>query len=167
LGHTGLRPGTGANSSRLQIDVGVVANGKYSNDCLGFSLPILSGWEVNSEIPGVLGRAVRLPNGDLLLLQLDHHGIRVPGHFGILAKAADENLSVQDLVAGAVHSQADKDPQTRHILREVSPVDYGGRHFFRSDYTQTVSNGSMTYISYVYTRFRSYYIGENVSGRLL
>ena len=41
-----------APADALYVERGAIADGTYSNECLGFSLPIPAGWQLNSQVVG-------------------------------------------------------------------------------------------------------------------
>lgn len=148
-------------SSPLMFENGMIVNAVYSNECLGISFPIPAGWEVNDvAAPG--GRARRRSDGSLVLLYL-RQGTQ-PG--GIMLNAWDStnrNGGAQEFVSGTVRAQVGMPDEHRELTRETVAVDYGGRHFFRSDYKATMRNGEALYLSYVYTEFRSHFIGVTLA----
>jgi TonB family protein len=70
--------------------------------------------------------------------------------------------TAQEFVSDALHRQLSADGARRELVRDTNGVDYGGRRFFRADYKAPMPNGSALYLSSIYTKFRGYYIGENV-----
>lgn len=156
----------------LELANGVIANGVYSNECLGFSLPIPAGWEVDTKAVGAGGRAKRLPGGALTLLFLRPQG--KPSDVSLIHlqtfDPTAQTDSVQDYVSRLVHQQArtvrmeDGTLIEKELVRDASPVDYGGRHFFRAEFKQSF-RGDTFYVGYVYTKFRGYFIGEELVAR--
>ncbi len=156
----------------LELANGVIANGVYSNECLGFSLPIPAGWEVDAKVVGAAGRAKTLPGGALTLLFLRPQG--KPSDVSLIHLQAFDAIarteSVQDYVSRLVRQQAhsiqmeDGTLIEKELVRDASPVDYGGKHFFRAEFRQS-SRGDTFYVSYVYTKFRGYFIGEELVAR--
>lgn len=149
-----------APPTTLNFENGVIANSTYSNECLGFSLPIPTGWKVDeSIIPG--GKARHLSNNSLVLLFLRKDG----DSFGriILSASAppDGNSTAQDFVSSAVHEQVKLSPD-RELVRDATAVDYGSQHFFRADYKGVRDGKQPVYFAYVYSKFRGYMIGETI-----
>ncbi len=154
------QPGNGS-SNTLTFENGTIANGIYSNECFGISLPIPAGWEVNDEVTAG-GKARHRSDKSLVLLFLHQQG--KPG--GIILSAWDSaghSDSAQDFVSDAVHAQIKLATEQRKLVRDTSAVDYGGRHFFRSDYKALMRDSTPLYLAYVYTGFREYFIGETLA----
>ncbi len=144
----------------LTFENGTVANGIYSNECFGFSLPIPAGWEVNDAVTAG-GKARHRSDKSLLLLYLYQQG--KPG--GIILNAWDSaghSGNAQDFVSDAVRAQSNFQTEKRELVRETFAVDYGGRHFFRSDY-KAMMRDTPVYLAYVFTEFRGYFIGETLA----
>jgi TonB family protein len=144
-------------------DRGTVTNGTYTNECLGFSLPIPHGWEIHRFGAVPEGKALHLPSGQLMLFTITQ---RREGQgentIGMTASPANDFTSVRDSVTRGVQGQVKLDPVHRQLLRDTEIVEYGGRHFFRSDFKQQFKDGSVKYLGAVYTRFRGYDIGESL-----
>jgi TonB family protein len=153
----------------LELANGVIANGVYSNECLGFSLPIPAGWEMDTKVAGASGRAKPLAGGGLTLFFLRPQG--KPSDVSLIhLQAFDATAqagSVQEYVSRLVHQQAhsvhmeDGTLIEKELVRDASPVDYGSRHFFRAEFNQSF-RGDTFYVGYVYTKFRGYFIGEEL-----
>ncbi len=146
----------------LTFENGSLANGIYSNECFGFSLPIPAGWEVNDAVTAG-GKARHRSDRDLVLLFLHQQG-KLPGR--IILSALDSAAHVggpQEFVTAAVRAQINSPTERRELVRYTFTVDYGGRHFFRSDYKVLTSDGIPLYLAYVYTEFRGYFIGETMA----
>ncbi|HKM86693.1 MAG TPA: energy transducer TonB [Terriglobales bacterium] len=146
----------------LTFENGTLANGVYSNECFGFSLPIPAGWEVNDAVTAG-GKARHRSDRDLVLLFLHQQG-KLPGR--IILSALDSAAHIggpQEFVTTAVRAQINSPTERRELLRYTFTVDYGGRHFFRSDYTTLMRDSIPLYLAYVYTEFRGYFIGETLA----
>jgi TonB family protein len=146
----------------LTFENGTLANGIYSNECFGFSLPIPAGWEVNDAVTAG-GKARHRSDRDLVLLFLHQQG-KLPGR--IILSALDSAGHIggpQEFVTTAVRAQINSPTERRELVRYTFTVDYGGRHFFRSDYKVLMSDGIPLYLAYVYTEFRGYFIGETLA----
>jgi len=149
-----------APPSTLNFENGVIANGVYSNECFGFSLPIPAGWKINESIVAG-GQARHRSDKSLILLFLRKEGDPV-GRIILSASApADGTSSAQDFVSGAVHEQIKVSPD-HELIRDAVAVDYGGQHFFRADYKGLLGGKQPVYFGYVYSKFRGYMIGETV-----
>jgi TonB family protein len=149
----------------LRFDRGKIANGVYTNECFGFSLPIPAGWEI-STLPGLAtGKALHLPGRGLGLLMIDRHRDKTFGD-RIALNATDASrlstMTVQSFVSGSGRQQVNADPQRREMIRDAFAVQYGGKQFFRADHKQSFSNGNIQYAAFVYTMFRGYFIGETL-----
>ncbi len=157
------------SANTLSFENGTIANGVYSNECLGFSLPIPSGWDINTQIGGSSdGRARRRPNNGLALLVVDKPAPGAGGGTGsrILLEAREANAhgdTAQEYVSQVAHAHSY--PQDRILIRDASPVDYGGRQFFRADYKQTDTNIGTLYFASIFTTFRDHLIGETLTAR--
>jgi TonB family protein len=151
-----------ASTGALTFENGAIANGVYSNECFGFSLPIPAGWEVNSAItPG--GKARHRSDKGLVLLFLNQQG-KLPGRIILSAwDSAGRPGNAQDFVFNAVRAQVSPIAEKRELVRATFPVEYGGRHFFRSDYKAPWHDDVPLYMAYVYTDFRGYFIGETLA----
>jgi TonB family protein len=159
------QPSNGS-SPTLAYEHGSITNHVYTNECFGISLAIPDGslLGMNIQLVGADGKPRQMPGGEITLLKMDQHK---QGSFGnrIALTAHDANgsvLSVQDFVSNAAHGQVNLDPEHREILRDTYSVDYGGKHFSRADYKQSLPNGGALYQSFVYTKFRGYFIGETL-----
>ncbi|HKM46180.1 MAG TPA: energy transducer TonB [Terriglobales bacterium] len=155
------QPPSNGSSNALTFENGTVANGVYSNECFGFSLPIPAGWEVNDAFTAG-GKARHRSDKSLILLFLHQQG--KPG--GIILStwdSAGHTGSAQDFVSDAVRAQINSPTEKRELVRDTFAVDYGGRHFFRSDYKALTRDNIPLYLAYVYTEFRGYFIGETLA----
>ena len=156
-------------ASALRYDTGRLANGIYTNDCMGFSVAIPSGWNL-LKLPGDTETAVigsHTPDGSIALLTINSHSDSPPGT-GIVLMARDIkgfNGTAREYVTLAAQSLADKDPLRRKVLRSGYAVMYGGRQFYRSDYKQNLTNGGDLYLSYAFTIFRGHLLGGILSAR--
>jgi TonB family protein len=155
-------PSSNTLSGTLTFENGTLANGVYSNECFGFSLPIPAGWEVNDAVTAS-GKARHRSDGSLVLVFLHQHGT-LPGRIILSARdSAGRSGGAQAFVSDAVHAQVNSPTEKRELVRDTFAVDYAGRHFFRSDYKALVGNGIPLYLAYVYTDFRGYFIGETLA----
>jgi TonB family protein len=156
---------SGASPEPPRYDRGVIANGTYTNDCLGFSLPLPEGWEtrdIGTKAPGI---AIHL--GDTLsLLVLNRPSGSAFGE-SIALQAFDTSSSpaatAEQFITQSAQRLISHDPQNRESTRAAYTVDYGGKHFSRLDSKQTLSNGGTRYFGYAYTKFRGYLIGETLT----
>jgi protein TonB len=152
-----------APSTALRYDTGTLGQGRYANQCLGFTYVIPEGWDV-SMIVGRDGRAKHLPDGGLALLAIQQHTDAPPSNMIVLTAhdATGQPQSTEDFVKNAVHSEVSGHAEGRELIREPFPVEYGGKKFFRSDYKQSFSNGVNSFMSILETKFRGYYIGASL-----
>jgi TonB family protein len=150
------------SSNTLVFENGTLVNGVYSNECFGFSLPIPAGWEVNDAVtPG--GKARHRSDNDLVLLFLHQQG-KLPGRIVLSASDSKGHIGdAQNFVSEGVRAQVNLPTEKRELVRDTFVVDYGGRHFFRSDYKALMSGNASLYFAYVYTEFRGYFIGETLA----
>jgi TonB family protein len=149
-------------SNPLTFENGTIANGIYSNECFGFSLPIPAGWEVNDAVTAS-GNARHRSDKSLVLLFLHQQG-KLPGRIILSAwDSAGHTGNAQNFVSDAVRAQINSPTEKRELVREAFAVDYGGRQFFRSDYKVLMRDGIPLYLAYVYTEFRGYFIGETLA----
>lgn len=144
-----------------RYDRGIIANGTYTNDCLGFSLAIPDGWEIGNYPTKAPGIAMHVPGGGLALLTLHRREVPTGESLTLIARDTSANPAVtpEQVVTLSAEKLINLDPQRREVTRAAYPVDYGGKHFSRLDYKQTLSDGSARYQGYVYTKFRGYLIG--------
>lgn len=143
-------------------DAGVFAHDTYTNECMGISFPVPSGWLAKSQ--GISGpaKAIHLPGGGLNLLMIEKPN---PGTFGNLitlfaTPATEPTGSARDFVTHAIETQIKHNPQNNQLVRETFPVEYAGKNFFRADFKTNMPRASFR--SLVFTRFRDYYIGEMI-----
>jgi len=144
----------------LTYDAGVFANNAYTNECMGISFPVPSGW-MAKRINGP-SKAIHLPGGGLNLLMIEQPR---QGTFGntitlYATPAIHATESAKEFVTQAIQTQVTHNPQNNQLVRETFAVDYAGKHFFRADYKTTLPRASLR--SLIFTRFRDYYIGEMV-----
>jgi hypothetical protein len=101
--------------------------------------------------------------GQLALLMLDQHK---EGSFGnrivVLARETGLVPTAEEFVSKSAHGQVDLDRERRQMVKDTYPANFGGKIFFRADYSQAMSNGDTLYDAFVYTKFREYYIGETI-----
>lgn len=150
----------------LSLNAGRIADGVYSNDCLGFSLPMPAGWEQDSKAAAKDGKAVHIFGGGLTLLYLRQTGN--PSGLELIHlnafDASDKSESTQEFVSQLVHQQArslhlkDGTVIQKDLVRDASPVQYGGKQFFRGEFKQSDPTGKF-YVGTIYTKFRGYFIG--------
>jgi TonB family protein len=148
-------------SGTLKFENGLIANGIYSNECLGFSFLIPVGWELETQFVDTDGKARHRPDGILLLYI---HRQPFPGKDVELTAhdASGQGGTARDYVSNVVHTQISLYPEARELIRDAFAVDYGGKRFFRADYKQSLHNGGTLYQSFIYTKFRGYFIGETL-----
>jgi hypothetical protein len=88
----------------------------------------------------------------------------------IAVDATGRAQSAQDYVSDLAHQKArsvrmeDGTFLQRDLVRDATVVDYGGKHFFRAEFKQTV-HGDATYVGSIYTKFRGYFLGEDFVAR--
>lgn len=150
-------------SPTLVYENGNITNNVYTNDCFGISFAIPDGWQL-SNLGGTDGKARHLLGGGFTLLMLDQNKEgTLRNSIGLTAHDASGSVSsVKDFVSNAAHGQVNLGREHREILKDAYPADYGGKHFYRADYKQSFRNGGALYQSFVYTKFRGYYIGETL-----
>ncbi len=107
---------------------------------------------------------MHISGGGLFLLLIDQQQPGSAGNrIGLYARDANASAAtVQEFVSGAVHGQINIDRERRELVRDAYSADYGGKHFVRADYKQSFPNGNKFYLAFVYTKFRGYYLGENL-----
>lgn len=151
------------SSSALTFENGTLANGVYSNECFGFSIPIPAGWEVTDQVVGTGLKARHAPGNVLMFFAIEKRGEMGRRSRIVLTaqNASDQTETALDFVANAAHSQIKVDPQDV-MIRSAHAVEYGGKPFFRSDYKRSWHGRDMSYLAFVYTKFRGHFIGENV-----
>jgi TonB family protein len=150
------------SSNTLAFENGTLVNGVYSNQCLGFSLPIPTGWDVNETVTPS-GKARHRSDKSLVLLFLQQQG-KLPGRIILSAEDSAGHIGdAQNFVSDAVHAQINLSTDKRELIRDTVSVDYGGRHFFRADYKVLMNAGTPLYMAYVYAKFRGYFIGETLA----
>lgn len=152
-------------SKTLAFEDGTVSNGVYSNECLGFSFPVPSGWQIEGQVVGTSIKATHSSAKDLLLLFLFPHAEKLPiGRIVLTARGAEPQTSTaRDFVSNSVKAQLAAH-EGRELIRDAFTVEYGTKEFFRSDYKlSSIEAGHSPYMAYVYTKFRGYLIGETIA----
>ena len=135
---------------------GTVAGNTYTNEFLGISFPIPTGWQVISD------KAVALEAGGLrgwVLFTIERtDGVLYRNR--IAASAVDSStLTATPQHYVSVFVNAEKSKQVDwELLRDVFPVDLAGKHFFREDYKES-SAGRTLHRAFVCTKFRGYFLG--------
>ncbi len=157
----GQQPGSKPPAAPTYAD-GSFANNTYTNECMGISFTVPSGWLAKRQGFNGPSKAIHLPGGGLNLLMIEQPR---QGTFGntitlYAAPATDATGSAKDFVAHAVQTQVTRSPQTSELVRDTFPVDYAGKHFFRADCKTSKPRAALR--SMIFTRFRDYYIGEMV-----
>jgi hypothetical protein len=135
---------------------GTVAGNTYTNEFLGISFSIPTGWQVVSD------KAVALEAGGLrgwVLFTIERTD-GVPYRNRIAASAVDaSSLTATTQHFVSVFVKAEKSQQVDwEMLRDVFPVDLAGKHFFREDYKES-SAGRTLYRASICTKFRGYFLG--------
>jgi TonB family protein len=146
-----------------RYDTGSILNGIYSNECMGISLPIPAGWTWARESgdTDTMKIGTHMPSGPMILLTLDRK-TDPPSFNQVIVMALDGarfNGTAQDFVEHSVQAFVDRDPARYALSRSASPVEYGGKPFYRADYKQNLQNGGTTYYAYLFTKFRGYLLG--------
>ena len=154
-----------APTAAPRFDAGQYAHDTYSNECLGFSFHMPAGWLAKSQGINGLARAIHQQGGGLGLLMIEQPK---QGTFGntitIYATAATDQIAgAKEFVSHAVQTQTQHARDKNEVLRDASAVEFGGKKFFRSDYKAALPYGHTAYRSFVFTRFRNYFIGEMVN----
>jgi TonB family protein len=139
---------------------GTILGGTYSNECLGFSFQIPTGWEIPYQ-GGTQATARHIPGGlSLLLVRQQTSGSNA---IWLLAR---ENISfvgnTEQLVSKLVQDYVNDSPSTRSLLGDVYPVKYGGQQFFRRDYKRAAERGDTLYMAFVLTTFRGFFMGGSL-----
>jgi TonB family protein len=154
-------PGSAATGvATKHFEDGTVLNGTYSNECLGFSFRVPTGWEAPYQ-QGTQARARHIPGGlSLLLVRQQSSGSNA---IWLLAR---ENITfggnTEQLVSKLVQDYVDVSPATRFPLNDAYPVKYGSQQFFRRDYKRVVPGGDTLYMAFVLTSFRGFFIGGSL-----
>jgi TonB family protein len=152
------------SSNNLAYENGSITNNVYSNDCFGFSFAIPDGWHINTQVLGPDAKAIHMTKGALVLLMLDQ---KTEGAFGSIAlntyDASIYDKTVQGFVSRSAHDYVSYDQKYREIVKDAYSVDYAGKTFSRADIKHTMHSGSILYETSVFTKFRGYYVGENLS----
>jgi TonB family protein len=143
-----------------QFEDGTVSNGAYSNECLGFSFRVPAGWEIPYQ-QGTQARARHIPGGlGLLLIRQQTTGSNA---VWLLAR---ENVTfggnTEQLVSKLVQDYVNASPATRSLLGDAYPVKYGGQQFFRRDYKRSLQGGDTSYMAFVLTNFRGFFLGGSL-----
>ena len=158
------QPPSNSSPDTLAYEDGSIANDVYTNQCFGISFAIPDGWQVSTQFLTAYGNAMHISRGGLFLLLIDQTQLgSAENRIGLYARDASASTpTVQEFVSAAVHGQINIEGEHRELVRDAYSVDYGGKHFVRADYKQSLPNGNKFYLALVYTKFRGYYIGENL-----
>jgi TonB family protein len=142
-----------------QFEDGTVSNGTYSNECLGFSLEIPAGWETPYQ-QGTQARGRHIPGGLSLVL------IRQKAGSNAIWFLARENATfggnTEQLVSKLVEDYVNASPATRSFLGDSYPVKYGRQQFFRRDYKRSLDGGDTSYMAFILTSFRGFFMGVSL-----
>ena len=153
-------PGSATGIATRQFEDGSLLNGTYSNECLGFSFQVPTGWEVPYQ-QGTQKRARHIPGGLGLLLVRDRAS--ASNAIWLLAR---ENISfggnTEQLVSKLVQDYVDVSPAKRSLVGNVHPVKYGRQEFFRQDYKRAVEGGDTLYMAFILTTFRGFFMGGSL-----
>jgi len=153
-------PGSATGIATQHFEDGTVLNGTYSNECLGFSFQVPTGWETPYQ-QGTQARARHIPGGLSLLLVRQQ-----TSESNAIWLLARENISfggnTEQLVSKLVQDYVDVSPATRSLLSDVYPVKYGRQQFFRRDYKRAVEGGGTLYMAFVLTSFRGFFMGGSL-----
>jgi TonB family protein len=143
-----------------RFDVGTIATGFYINNCLGFSYPVPDDWVIDTQVLGTApGAAKHQPGGGLILLVLDQHTKR-PFFNRMVISSTDASaikLDTAEFVSRFVHAQSNDPETSRKILKEPYAVEFAGKPFFRSDFSDQHGD-SILYKSFLSTRFRGNFL---------
>jgi hypothetical protein len=150
-------------SDALYFENGTIANGIYSNECLGFSLPIPAGWNINTQA-GHDDKAMPHQRG-LRLFVVDRPGPNA-SVIGIRIEmeaydAVVEKATPQEYVSRIAHTR--NYAAERILLRDAYEVPYGGRQFFRADYKEDHGSIGTLFFASIFTQFRGHLVGETVT----
>jgi TonB family protein len=148
----------------LAFENGSIANSVYSNECLGFSFVIPTGWQLSTQVVGTDVKATHNSRLSLILLTIDQQQGESFNSRVSLNAYDPYAPTVRQFVSSAAHGAVSVDPKNGEMVKDAYAVDYGGRHFFRADYKRTTSEGTL-YMAFVFTKFREYYIGEVVMSK--
>lgn len=142
-----------------RFDVGTIATGFYINNCLGFSYPVPDDWVIDTQALGTApGVAKHGPGGGLILLVLDQHTKRPFFNRMVLSStdATATKIDTAEFVSRFVHAQSD--PETsRKILKEPYAVEFAGKPFFRSDFSDQHGD-AILFKSFLITKFRGNFL---------
>ena len=166
-------PSTGSTVA-LAYESGNLASNVYSNECFGFSLAIAEGWLLSGEFAGGDVSARHTSADRLVLLSLRQETEGGGPKSAVLLRAfpaIPSARTAQEFVSHRVHPESESvSAERRTLIRDTYAVQYGGRRFSRVDYKASPKGADVNislYQALVYTKFRGYFIGGDVSGRSL
>lgn len=143
-----------------RFDVGTIATGFYINNCLGFSYPVPDDWVIDTQALGTApGVAKHGPGGGLILLVLDQHTKRPFFNRMVLSStdATATKIDTAEFVSRFVHAQSNAPETSRKILKEPYAVEFAGKPFFRSDFSDQHGD-SILYKTFLSTKFRGNFL---------
>lgn len=152
---------------KLRYETGKIAQGLYSNECLGLSFPLPPAWQLNTKVVGEDGTAQHIAGGIALLVLFQQSANSGANTFALMAdEASTQTESAQDFVSNYARLQINAKPSEREFIREPYAVDYGEGHFFRADFKQLFPSTNATlFVSPILTKFRGYFVGAVVVAR--
>lgn len=166
-----------SSSNTLAYENGSITNNVYTNECFGISFAMPDGSQLSSAFVGLVGtggKALHTNGNGLLLLALIERKEGVLDNQIDLSATNTCELSshqgaqtVREFVSNCAHGIVNVDRENREMVKDAYSVDYGGKHFSRADFKQSLPNGMTMYGALVYTKFRGYFIGENLGARSL
>jgi TonB family protein len=160
----GARQLTNPPPTTLAFDTGTIANGSYTNECLGFTYPIPDGSEVFSKFAGNMPnvKAKHVGESGLILLILDQNQGKPLKTRIVLsaAKANDSAADTKEFVSKFVRQQiknAEERGENAELTRDAFLVNLAGNDFYREDFRS--SSAVVTgYTSSLGVKFRGHFL---------
>jgi hypothetical protein len=137
-------PREAAKSSQLRPDDGKLTANVYRNTYFGFSYPLEDGWFANEEMMQANSLKFQRPGTFYLLIADRHTGGPHRERILMIAEDAAEyrpRITVKNFVRKVVYAQAGN--PAIEVIHEPYAVDYAGKRFYRSDYRENYSGGSL------------------------
>lgn len=146
----------------LTFAAGTITNGSYANECLGFTYPVSSGWEVSSGFAATLPNvtAKRMAGNGLILLVLSQHQERSVKNMIVLTavKAKDETADAKEFVSKFVSQDIKSTGEGEILTRDVFTDNVAGHDFYRAN-LKFDSPVGIVYKSALAVKFRGYFLG--------
>jgi hypothetical protein len=108
-----------AFTDTLAFENGSIANNVYSNECLGFSFVIPSGWQLSTRVGSTDVKATHNSRVSLILLTIEQQqGGSFKNRMSLNAYDAAYSPTVQQFVSNAAHGAVSVDQKNRAMVKD-------------------------------------------------